>query len=151
MQLHELLSVTDHEIDGWLTAKITADLGSGIEEYDYNLAPGDHVGIADHVRDAVYEWMAAGKPVFPFTVKTVEEIRAEMYPVTRRQLLRTLLEIGLKEQDIDAKLAGDPVAMIEWRYANTFTRLHPLIISVASDLNLPPEQVDSLWGFALTF
>ncbi len=36
-------------------------------------------------------------------------------------------------------------AQIEWEYATTFNRLHPLIGTVGTALGLSDTQIDSLW------
>lgn len=133
-------------------ATILADIdGDGtLEMASYGSYPDDNFGIAPQVRSAITDWIDEGKPVSPYVPLTAEQLRAGMTPLTRRQLLRALYDIGLTEADVDAALSGDAVGTIEWKNANSFERLHPLMGGVATIFNLPPEQVDSLWGYALT-
>jgi hypothetical protein len=42
------------------------------------------------------------------------------------------------------------VAKIEWEYASQFERDHHLIEQVGASLGLTPEQIDTMWGQALT-
>lgn len=153
VELRDIISVSLTKTPGVFGVACEARI-EGVDEFiaKHIYRPDDPYGLSPQIK----EWLAERpdfpiKPYVPPQPPTPEELRARMEPLTRRQLLRTLWEIGIAETDIDAKLANDAVGLIEWRNANTFARLHPLIISVASDLNLPPEQVDSLWDFALTF
>ncbi|WP_186415411.1 hypothetical protein [Pannonibacter sp. P2PFMT1] len=75
-------------------------------------------------------------------------------PLTRRQLRLALLSIGVTAEDVEAHIAAitDPAeqaaALIEWRDSNTYDRGHPLVADIAAAMDLPPEQVDSLWAWA---
>lgn len=40
-------------------------------------------------------------------------------------------------------------AGIEWEYATTFSRMHPLIYTVAGAMGLSEEQIDDMWSAAL--
>ncbi|WP_425086986.1 hypothetical protein [Stappia sp.] len=75
-----------------------------------------------------------------------------VYPsLTPRQLRLMLLNIGITEAQVDAEIdaIADPVerdaSRIEWKYASTYERDHPLIDQMATAFSLPPEQVDTLW------
>lgn len=69
-------------------------------------------------------------------------------PLSRRQLLLTLLSVDLTETQIDAALADNPSGMIEWRAASQFERHHPLIDALGQHFGLPAEQIDDLWRYA---
>lgn len=75
-------------------------------------------------------------------------------PLTRRQLRLALLSIGVTAEDIKTHIAAitDPVdraaALIEWEDATHYKRDHPLVADVAAAMELPPEQVDAIWGWA---
>lgn len=85
---------------------------------------------------------------------TPDELRAAMPTITARQFRLGLINAGITLQEVDDQIAliADPaekaVAEIEWTYASTFERLHPLVVTVSLALNLTPEQVDSLWTWA---
>ncbi|MDX0568615.1 hypothetical protein GOL81_23150 [Sinorhizobium medicae] len=150
--LTDLLAVAETPQPDVYIATILADIeGDGtIEMVPYGSYPHDNFGIAPQVRSAIADWINDGKPVSPYVPPTAEQLRAAMTPLTRRQLLRVLFDIGITEADVDAALSEDAVGTIEWKNANSFERLHPLMGGVAAVFNLPPEQVDSLWGYALT-
>ena len=82
---------------------------------------------------------------------TAEELRAAMPTVTARQLRHGLLNVNLEEADVEALIAAIPDeeerkrASIDWRTANEYERLHPLVIQISATLGLTPELVDSLW------
>ena len=148
----ELLAVAATPQPEVYVATILADIdGDGvIEQVPYGSLPNDRFGIAPEVRAAVTEWINRHKPVTPYVPPTVDQLRAAMTPLTGRQLLRVLYDIGITEEQIDAGLSGDAVALIEWKKASSYERLHPLIVQMAVTFNLPPEQVDHLWEYALT-
>jgi hypothetical protein len=149
---NELLAVAETSQPGIYVATILADIdGDGtIEQVQYGSHPNDHFGISPEVREAITDWMNHRKPVTPYVPPTAEQLRANFPPLTGRQLLRVLYDIGITEDQIDAGLNGDAVALIEWKKASSYERLHPLIVEMATAFNLPPEQVDNLWEYALT-
>lgn len=87
---------------------------------------------------------------------TPEELRARMQPLTARQLRLGLIANSITLASVQTIIDGisDPVeretALVEWEYATTFVRLHPLIVQVAAALSLTPEQVDTMWEAALS-
>jgi|GEM_PF-4951048 len=108
-----------------------------------------------------------GEPTFPGAVwdfetrsfieelVSSEERRANLPSLTARQFRLGLLSaectFGAVEAAI-AAIADDIVrenAMVEWEYAVTFNRTHPLVISLSAALGFTPEEVDSLWEDAL--
>jgi hypothetical protein len=72
-------------------------------------------------------------------------------PLTARQLRLGLVLHGFNLSSVDAAIDAieDPtdreVARIEWEYATTFERSHPLINQVGTALGLTPEQIDDMW------
>lgn len=71
------------------------------------------------------------------------------YPdITARQLRLALLSIGVQEADVDMKLVNDPAGMVEWKYASSYKKSHPLIAGLSASFGLPTEQVNSLWLWA---
>lgn len=109
----------------------------------------------------LYDQAVAGDfgPVLPFeppAPPTVEELRHTMPTLTPRQLRLMLLQIDMSEDDVRAKIDAieDPVAKqaatIEWEWATSYRRLHPLVQSIATDLGFPDEQLDDLWMYAST-
>lgn len=76
-------------------------------------------------------------------------------PLTARQLRLGLVSNGISlsqvEEAIDAieDQKDKEVAQIEWEYASTFDRYHPLIEQVGGALELTSEQIDTMWLEAL--
>ncbi|WP_075657626.1 hypothetical protein [Pseudochrobactrum sp. B5] len=89
--------------------------------------------------------------IFMPTPLTPEEQRAQMPPISKRQLRLTLVRNGISLSDLDAAiLAMGDEATIEWQDASEYRRLHPLLNQVAAHLSLKQEQVDAMWQQALT-
>lgn len=143
----ELIAVARQVTPNCYTATIIADIdGDGTtEEVLYGVVPDDNYGIAPQVKAAVTDWIDEGKPVAAYVPPTLEEIRAYMPKLTRRQLLLGLLSIGITEISVDAALVNDAEGMIEWKNASSFERTHPLISGLSVIFGLPDSQVDSLW------
>ena len=101
-----------------------------------------------------YELVEAPPPPEP-EPPTPEEIRANMFPLTARQLRLGLVAAGILPSQVDAAIAAIPdeqakaVAEIEWEYASQFERNHPLIVQIGTALGLTVEQIDTMWADAL--
>lgn len=65
-----------------------------------------------------------------------------------RQVRLGLLSIGITEGAVEAALEADPEALIEWRYATSIERQHPLVSSLGEHFELPAAQIDTLWLWA---
>lgn len=95
-------------------------------------------------------------PYVPPPELTPEEIRAQMKQLTARQFRLGLVTAGMTPQQVTAVIAAMPagpdqqMAQIEWEYATTFSRTHPLIESIGGALGLTPEQIDTMWTAALS-
>ena len=95
---------------------------------------------------------------------TPEEIAALPPPapplvpaITARQLRLALLGLGLTGAQVEAKIAAMPgtpaqreAAMIEWEYATTYQRDHPLVVMLGAALGLTETQIDNAWQGAQT-
>ncbi|MBO6856241.1 hypothetical protein [Roseibium sp.] len=108
------------------------------------------------VRLAVRNWLDADNAVPAWVPPTPDEIRAAIPTVTARQLRHGLLNVSMDEADVEALIAAMPDeedrkrASIDWRTANEYERLHPLVVQISASLGLTPELVDSLWDFYRT-
>lgn len=87
-------------------------------------------------------------------VRITEEARANMPTLTRRQLRLALLSVGITAADVEGHIDAivDPTeraaAFIEWEDASSYERNHLLVGEIATEMELPPEQVDALWMWA---
>lgn len=105
--------------------------------------------------------------------RLLEEMRAAMPPLSRREVKHILVEIGIAPETVEAKINEKYDALIEeaeaiedegarlveiaaiekerkhdlidWQDAQYFERLYPLLNDLADLFDLPPEQVDALW------
>lgn len=74
-----------------------------------------------------------------------------MPALTSRQLRLGLVTNGISLSSVEAAIDAieDPtdreVARIEWEYATTFERSHPLVNQIGAALGLTPEQIDAMW------
>lgn len=90
-----------------------------------------------------------------FIPPTTEELRAAMPSLTARQLRLGLVSNGISLSSVTATIGGMPAgpdkdkAQIEWEYASTFNRMHPLIATVGAALGLNEEEIDNMWLAAI--
>jgi DNA repair exonuclease SbcCD ATPase subunit len=74
--------------------------------------------------------------------------------VTQRQFRLALVSIGIMPSDITLALSAieDEIAreqaLIEWEYATSIERDHPLVLSLAEQLNKTSEEVDAIFETA---
>jgi hypothetical protein len=78
-----------------------------------------------------------------------------MPEITARQLRLALLGLGMKGAQVEAAIAAMPgtedereAAMIEWQYASSFRRNHPLVAALGAALGLTAAQIDEAWRAA---
>jgi hypothetical protein len=76
--------------------------------------------------------------------------------LTSRQLRLGLVLHGISLSSVEAAIdaiedtTDREVARIEWEYATTFERSHPLVNQIGAALGLTPEQIDAMWTEAAT-
>lgn len=150
LQLHAVHSVTrTSDPDALsLTVDITDAKGeSRTVEFCYR--PSDQAGLSP----LVGEWLAGNPdfPIQPYVPPTIEETRVTMPSLTARQLRLGLVNGGFSLAQVSAVIDAMPdgpekeTAEIEWEYATTFNRMHPLIAIVGGALGLSDEQIDAMW------
>lgn len=90
-------------------------------------------------------------------VKAAEIDRQKMPTLSARQLRLALLGLGLTGAQVEAQIATIPgtpaqreAALIEWEYATTYQRDHPLVVALGSALGLTTAQIDDAWKEAAT-
>ncbi|MDE3821801.1 hypothetical protein I7F13_05065 [Sinorhizobium meliloti] len=127
--------------------------GPVTEKYLYR--PEGIYGLSPNIR----KWLE-DNPDFPIDAyvpppeKSIEEIRAEMPSITARQLRLGLVGNGYPMSQVSAVIDAMPegadkeTARIEWEYATTFERTHPLIGTVGAALAIGEEQIDTMWTAA---
>lgn len=157
MELHSVTKIVHGgEPDMYiLTCNIT-DMNGETYECDYVSREGDTFGLNPTIR----QWLA-DNPDFPRDLyvppapPTIEQLREQMPNLTARQFRLGLVASGISPSQIDFVISQMPngpdkdAAEIEWEYATTFKRTHPLIGTLSASLGLTPESVDTMWTNAI--
>lgn len=85
----------------------------------------------------------------PREVYTLED--EPLRPLTARQLRRGLVLNGISLSSVEATINAikdateREMARIDWEYATTFERSHPLVNQIGAAMGLTPEQIDAMW------
>lgn len=80
--------------------------------------------------------------------------RSLLPPLSPRQLRLMMLSLDLSEEAVQAKIAliqdaaERAAALIEWQWAATYQRTHPLAVEIAAALEFDPVEFDALWEYA---
>ncbi len=121
---------------------VTFDAVHGYRESDlYGLSP------------MISEWISRHPdfPIASYVPPTDEDRRRSMQSLTARQFRLGLLNAGISPSTVTATIAAMPAgvdrdkAQIEWEFATTFNRMHPLIATVGAALALTDTQIDGMW------
>lgn len=153
-------------IDTVHSIQATADAGSYIVTLDYTdsydgpyLNETTSVNQTDpaELNQAILAWMQANpefpiEPYVPPPEPTIEEIRAAMPPLTRRQLRLGLINNSIMpvqaQSIIDAMPAGVEKEKfdVEWNDGDKFRRLDSTVTTMLAALMFDPEEIDTLWN-----
>ncbi len=154
MNLNDVYSIAT-DVSGALLVHCNITDVNG-ETYDaiHCYRPDDPYGLSP----TVGEWIQAHPdfPIAPYVPPTVEEVRASMPALSARQLRLGLLNAGISPSTVSATIAAMPAgadrdkAQIEWEFATTFNRMHPLIATVGGALGLNETQIDAMWAAAVS-
>ncbi|WP_051000065.1 hypothetical protein [Sinorhizobium fredii] len=154
LALNEVYSIeATSEADTFVLSVNLTDIHGDTYDCEYVSRPDDGFGL----NPAIRQWLTDNPefPIVPYAAPTDEEIRASMPSLTARQLRLGLVSGGFIPAQVSAVIEGmqegaeKEAARIEWEYATTFNRMHPLIASVGGALGLTDEQIDVLWTAAL--
>lgn len=81
--------------------------------------------------------------------KEKEALRASIVPITKRQAMLQLNEIGLYDDLIEfINQSENKKLKIEFEYSSSFERDSPVIIGMSQQFSLTDEQVDNLFAEA---
>ncbi|WP_455918670.1 hypothetical protein [Ensifer canadensis] len=135
-----------------LSCNIT-DINNETYDCDYCSRPEDTFGLNPTVR----QWILDNPefPIHPYVAPTAEEIRSSFPDLTARQFRLGMVKAGIGLSAINGVIDQMPagpekdMASIEWEYATTFSRMHPLVGSISMTLGLSAEEVDLMWNNAL--
>jgi len=149
---------TDGRIEGFWNTELFPDDEEGnrnasIPQNAIEVSSEDQLKLAEHPD----EWRLIDGVITEYTPPepTTEEVRQRMQPLTARQLRIGLITNGIQLSQVTATINAMPagqdkeVALVEWEYATTFTRMHPLIATVGAALGLTDVQIDTMWSEAL--
>ena len=83
----------------------------------------------------------------PYTPEEIEAVRKAAVPasVTPRQVRLLLLSQNLLSQVEAIVAASDEATKIAWEYASEFRRDDPLLLALATQLQLTSQQVDDFF------
>lgn len=149
---------------------VKATATSGVYEVDATITTLDEdvnrdIFISRHddpygIGPSVRQWLEMN-PEFPFIpyepqLPTPEEVRARMPSLTVRQLRLGLITNGCSLSTVDTAIAAIPdpnqreYGKVEWEYATSFNRMHPLIATIGAALGLSDTQIDAMWLAAVS-
>lgn len=155
LALNEVYGVTATPEPGTYVVRCNVtDMDGDTDDCDYCSRPNDGFGINPMIR----EWLAANPefPIDPYVPPTEEEKRQAMPPLTARQFRLGLVNANISPAQVTATIAAMPAgpdrdkAQIEWEFATTFNRMHPLIATVGAALGLTDVQIDAMWTAAVS-
>lgn len=87
---------------------------------------------------------------------TPEEARQLLPSLTRRQFKLGMRSLGITSEMITSAINNiqdinsREIAMIEWEEAQSYQRLHPLVLSLSVGFNITEDQLDTAWNYALS-
>lgn len=128
------------------------DMEGNTYETNYCSRPEDAFGLNQPIR----QWLTDNPdfPVQPHVPARKEEIRVSMPPLSARQFRLGLLNAGVPPSQVTTAMDAMPVgadkhkAQIEWEYAPTFERVHPLIATIGAALGFAEDHMDAIWTAA---
>ncbi|WP_026621284.1 hypothetical protein M728_001851 [Ensifer sp. WSM1721] len=150
-EVHAIVETAESEVYQ-LSINLT-DMSGQTYDCDYLSRPDDAFGLNPTIR----KWLA-DNPYFSvqsYAPPTAEQIRASMSSLSARQLRLGLVDAGVSLTQITAAIDSMPAgpekdrAQIEWEYATSFSRLHPLTATIGRALGLTETQIDAMWTAAL--
>ena len=152
---HKIFSVTRAQQDNFFKVKCEITDTFGVRYVtDYVSAPGDTFGLAPIVRAGIFRWIADGNAISLYLPPTDEERRVAMPSLTPRQLRLGLVNSGFSIASVQSVIdaIGDATtrekAQIEWEFASSYARIHPLITQITAALAINDDEVDTMWAAA---
>lgn len=126
----------------YLRPGIRVGLGLDVEIYDDGDGSGPYIARWADPRDAptAAEIEAAWPDV------QAAQARAGLQPLTPRQVRLVLNQSGLLDSVEAAVAAAGRELVIWWEFSVSYERTNPLVIQMAADLGVSPEQVDAIWA-----
>lgn len=70
--------------------------------------------------------------------------------VTPRQFRLALLSFGINISVIDSMLSDNPTGLVEWNFASTIERDHPLVTTLGDAMGKSAAEIDAIFELAKT-
>lgn len=142
-------SILQSIINGSRAAMIQAERGRAQEAGEFVPLNDNEIILSAKVKDA--DTRNAEALAKLEAERAEQEAAAKNGPLTARQLRLGLVNNGFSLAQVEAAIDALPdgadkeKARIEWQYAGEFRRDHPLIATIAAQLGIMPEQLETMW------
>ena len=70
--------------------------------------------------------------------------------ITPRQFRLALLSFGINISVIDSMLSDNPTGLVEWNFASTIERDHPLVTTLGDAMGKSAAEIDAIFELAKT-
>lgn len=155
LRLHEVYSVhATEKPDVFVVRCRITDAKEETDDVEYVSQPNDLFGLNPVIR----QWLVEHDneySIVPYVPPTIEEQRAQMPLLTSRQFWMAAASINLSKDDIVATVKAGmeddlnrKVLLAEITEASTFERLNPSVLTVTALVDIPDNQLDTLWTWA---
>lgn len=102
------------------------------------------------MRKGMKDGVLVDLPDFPAPTADLLAARMAM-SISPRQMRHALNQLDLRDQVEAAVAASEDQDMIDgWEYADTFDRLHPLVIALGAVLGKTDEELDEIFALGLS-
>lgn len=133
-----------------------AEFSDGTRDYfETGIRPGENNAWNREVIRAAQVWRNAGGLIPEWTQPTVDELREMLPMLTSRQIRLGIISSGRSIDrfetaiyQIENEIEREKI-LVEWQYATAFSRSHPVVNLIASELDFSQHDLDVLWQAAL--
>lgn len=153
--LHEVFGVRREQEEGVYVVDVElTDMNGERYRCNYVSAPDDTFGLAPVIR----QWLIDNEgqyEIAPYVAPSLHDIRASMAPLSRVAFRTAFKNAGMTTAVITAAIfsvedeSDQEDLQIVWEDAQSFKRLDPLVLLIASRAGKTAEEIDTLWGQAL--
>ena len=86
----------------------------------------------------------------PAIIPTIEQIRAQLQPLSAWQVRKVLTQLGLRDSVETAVANADQATKDAWHYASNFQRDDAILNAMAVSLGITASQLDSMFELGIT-
>jgi hypothetical protein len=148
----EVFSIRETATPGYLTFHVNINYNGTEEVVDQSYNPGDTYGLGP----AFAQWLIDHPdfpidPYIPPPPPTPDELRALMPPLSRLTFRNKFKAAGMTTAVISSAIASiedesvQEDMQIAWEDTQSFGRLEPFVIMVATFAGKTPAQIDTIW------